>query len=276
MIEILLSTYNSELFLKQQLESIFEQTYKEWKLIIRDDGSSDNTIEILKFHIKKFPNKLFLMEMNSINIGVVKSFEQLLLETKSEYIMFCDHDDVWLPTKIEDTLNLMLESEKSYKKLPLLIHTDLKVVDVNLNEISNSFWKYSKLNQKLLQNFNYLGICNSVTGCTTMINRIAVEMVLPFPDNVIMHDSWIALVVAKYGKICYLQKPTILYRQHELNKIGAIEIKTFKSYTNIKFKSFSTVVSKNIRQYKLLRNLQYGCFLKYIYYKTSYFIKSRI
>jgi len=216
-INILLSTYNGERYLKEQLDSLFYQTYKNIKIIVRDDGSTDKTLEILKAY------DVYLLEPHE-NIGPKKSFssllEYVLQNTDSNYFMFCDQDDVWEKDKIEKTLAKMQELEFQYEDTPLLVHTDLKVVDEELKLIQNSFWKHEYINPSI-NSFNRLLMQNTITGCTVMINRKLAELCLPVPDGAIMHDWWIGLVASKFGKIGFINNGTILYRQHASNSIGA-------------------------------------------------------
>ncbi|MFZ4799638.1 MAG: glycosyltransferase family 2 protein, partial [Bacteroidia bacterium] len=239
-IDILLSTYNSEKHLESQINSLFNQTYTLWNLLIRDDGSTDGTLEYLKNLQIKYPEKIKLFVENK-NVGVIKSFEYLLTYSNASYIMFCDHDDVWLPNKIEITFSKMQELENEFPNLPILVHTDLTVVNNNFQKIHDSFWKFSKLNPQLLSNFNYLGVCNGITGCTMLINRKAIDISLPISPNATMHDSWIGLCVSKLGKTGYVNNSTILYRQHASNQIGATEIKGTFNYVNSRIQNFKSV-----------------------------------
>lgn len=275
MIDILLSTFNSVKHLDEQINSLLNQTYSEWNLLIRDDGSTDDTLEYLKKIKNKFPDKITLFIENE-NVGVIKSFEHLMLESKAEYIMFCDHDDVWLPNKIELTLKKMKDLEIETPNSPILVHSDLTVVDEKFQIIHESFWKLSKLDSTLLSNFNYLGVCNGITGCTIIINRKAKKISLPISENARMHDSWIGLCVSKYGKIGFINESTILYRQHNSNQIGATEIKGSISYVNSRISNLKKVIENNKKQLKLIDELEYGNIVKYLYYKISYFLKARI
>lgn len=276
MIDILLSTYNSEKYLLQQIESFFYQTYSNWRLIIRDDGSTDGTLQILNKLAQTYHDKIIVH--SGSNIGVIKSFECLLGLSDAEYIMFSDHDDVWLENKIEETLLKMRKMEINHSEKPLLVFTNLKVVDENLQLIHESFWKYARLNINILTDFNYLAVCNCVTGCTIMINRKAKDICLPFSEKTKMHDSWIALIVCKYGIIDYVDDTTILYRQHSENVFGASkeEIKSTTTYVISRLKSFVEVVNGNRIQFELLKELNYGSIVKFIFYKISYYVKARL
>src|ERR1700744_365701 len=100
-ISILLSAYNGERFLKDQIESILAQTNKNWILYIRDDGSKDGTIGIVNFYAERYPHQIIKIEDNAGNLKSAGSFMHMLNNVSSEYYMFCDQDDVWLPFKIE-------------------------------------------------------------------------------------------------------------------------------------------------------------------------------
>ena len=131
MIDILLSTYNGEKFLAEQLDSLLIQTYKDFKLIIRDDCSNDNTLKIISEYKKQYPNKIILVQNNTKNLGSTNSFFELLHHSSSELIMFCDQDDVWNPDKLEQMVKFYDETVKEKEK-PVLIHSDAEIVDENL------------------------------------------------------------------------------------------------------------------------------------------------
>lgn len=221
-INILLATYNGEKYIEEQIDSVLAQTYKNWNIIVRDDRSTDKTVEILKKYAKKYSNKIRLIQDEDGNLGATHNFTRLLGYAQEDYIMFCDQDDVWLPQKIEITFKKLQGIEKEYgNNFPLLIHTDLKVVDENLDIISDSFWKYQKLNPQKGRSLNRLLIQNVVTGSTMMINKILRDLSMPIPQESVMHDWWIALVASSFGKIAYIPIPTVLYRQYGTNVIGA-------------------------------------------------------
>jgi len=221
MIDILLATYNGEKYLSPQIDSIITQTYKDWQLLIRDDLSTDNTVNIIKNYTCKYPDKIRLIEDNKGHLGLVQNFGALLELALSEYIMFCDQDDIWLPNKIELTLNTMKAAGQTWPNTPLLVHTDLKVVDEMLKPIAESFWKLHRISPESDCQLKKIIYRNIVTGCTVMINKKAKEISMPFPPEARIHDWWIALNVVKYGKIIHIAMPTVLYRQHIANLIGA-------------------------------------------------------
>ncbi len=217
MVTVLLAVYNGEKYLKQQLDSVLNQTVTDIKILVRDDGSSDTSPQIIDEYCEKYAEKVF--KMGGIPTKSAKqNFAELLKCANSDYVMFCDQDDIWLPQKIEKTLAVMKSIEDGIT--PVLVHTDLKVVDGNLNVISNSFFGF----QKLIQNdvtLPKLLVQNYVTGCTVMINRALVEVCKEIPPQCIMHDWWLALVAILFGKLVCLDEATMLYRQHSDNQVGA-------------------------------------------------------
>jgi len=224
-----MATYNGEQFLRQQLESIRAQSNQDWQLLIRDDGSDDNTVRIVEDYAGRLPGKIRLVRDNGSRLGASLNFGKLLEYADTEYIMFSDQDDVWLPNKIGLTLNVMKATEQLYHDKPVLVHTDLKVVDSDSNTIADSMWSYQKLFPEIGNNLNKITAHNVVTGCTVMINKRARTVSVPVPSEAIMYDWWIAIKVARHGKIAYVSTPSILYRQHPGNQIGAKGVQKINS-----------------------------------------------
>lgn len=235
-VALLLSTYNGEKYISELLTSLVNQSYQNFLLYIRDDGSSDKTPFYIKQFCKQHENVIFLNDGNRENLGVIQSFSYLLeialRNTKIDYFMFVDQDDVWLPHKVEFSLGKIQQMERNYgTNKSLLFHTDLEVVNDNLEQLSSSFWKYQKLNPTRSKLYQLL-VQNNVTGCTMIINRSLAEMVVPIPSGVIMHDWWIALVATAFGKIGWSNKTTIQYRQHSHNSVGAKKLFSIKNMFN--------------------------------------------
>lgn len=222
-ISICMAAYNGEQFLGQQLDSIIAQSNQDWQLLIRDDGSDDNTLRIIKEYTDRLPDKIRLVADNGSHLGASLNFGKLLEYADTDYIMFSDQDDVWLPNKIEVTLNAMKAAEQIYPDKPILVHTDLKVVDSESNAIANSLWCYQKLFPETGDSLNKIAAHNVVTGCTAMINKKARAVSVPVPPEAMMYDWWLALNVCRHGKVIYLSIPSVLYRQHSKNRLGAQE-----------------------------------------------------
>nr|WP_319999848.1 glycosyltransferase family 2 protein [uncultured Draconibacterium sp.] len=265
-INILLSTYNSERYLTELLDSLLEQSYKDWQLLVRDDGSSDKTLYSLEEFQHKHPSKIKILKDGKKQIGVIRSFENLLKASSADYNMFCDHDDVWLPQKIEASLDKIKQLEKTNPNKPALVFTDLIVVDEQLKIINPSFWKYSKINPECAFNAYKLLINNPAPGCTFIMNKKVKTLVLPFPEQARMHDWWIILKVAESGVIDYLKKPGLLYRQHKKNKVGAEGIK--KTYLLSRMANLSLTIKRNKESYQMMKCLSndYSLF-KLFWYK---------
>ena len=230
---ILLSTYNGSAFLAEQLDSLFDQTYENFIVVVRDDGSTDNTLAILQDYKSREPDRVHMIESDTGNLGARDSFAYLVdyalqhkdaLGLESAYMMFCDQDDVWFPEKVATELQAMLETEQAHPDLPVLIHSDLQVVSETLEPVAPSLARYQGL-ETSRNGFNQMVISNLVTGCTALINEKLARKSLPVAGNAIMHDWWLALVAAAFGKVVYLDKALIHYRQHGSNTIGAKEHK---------------------------------------------------
>ncbi|HEO4022624.1 TPA: glycosyltransferase family 2 protein [Streptococcus agalactiae] len=214
-VNILMATYNGEKFLAQQIESIQKQTFKEWNLLIRDDGSSDKTCDIIRNFTAKDSRIRFINENEHHNLGVIKSFFMLVNYEVADFYFFSDQDDVWLPEK----LSVSLEAAKhKASDVPLLVYTDLKVVNQELNILQDSMIRAQShhANTTLLPELTE----NTVTGGTMMINHALAEKWFT-PNDILMHDWFLALLAASLGEIIYLDLPTQLYRQHDNNVLGA-------------------------------------------------------
>ena len=254
MVDILMAAYNGEEYIAAQIESIMRQSYTDWTLIIRDDGSSDRTIEIIE-QIAKKENRIKLITDKCGNKGVIDNFELLLKQSKAKYIMLADQDDIWLPDKVSLTLNEMLKIEKENKEKPILVFTDATVVDQNLKILNNSYIKTENLDTVIASNFERLPIRNCVMGCTIMINFTAKELVLPFNPYILMHDWWIALIVHHYGIISFLNNKTILYRQHANNQVGSGRVD--KQYFHERILHCWRIIKINYRYYMMLKKLPF-------------------
>lgn len=247
-IDILMATYNGEKYLKQQIDSILNQTYKNIELYISDDCSNDNTVNILKEYEKK--DKRINLFLNDKNIGAKKNFEQLLKKVKSNYFMFADQDDVWLDNKIEITFNKLINTGSD------LVFTDLCVVDENLKVINTSFNDVKGYNKKIKRcvgSNDLVFLYNTVTGCSILAKSKWIKKYLDVKCDKknILHDHILPLIISLYGKISYVNTATILYRQHGSNEVGA------KRYTD-SLKTFDEV-RKHLIEVKLnLLNFYYA------------------
>ena len=229
-ISVALCTFNGADFLEDQLWSIDKQSVTPFELIVCDDGSADDTINILeKFKSKAdFPVRIY---QNREQIGVLKNFTKTIGLCEGDYIALCDQDDIWLPDKLAVSYEAMKRAESDRNKdIPLLVYSDLRVVSSEGAVISSSFMDQNKIKPPQKKPLRTLLVQNFVTGCTVLMNRALVEAALPIPEKVLMHDWWLALVAASLGKIIYIPDATVLYRQHSGNIIGS---KAFFSLSNL-------------------------------------------
>ena len=216
-IEILMATYNGEKYVKEQIDSIIHQTYENWKLLIRDDNSTDKTLEILKEYEKK-DKRIKVIEDKKGNLGFVKNFEELLNYSNKEWVMFSDQDDYWLENKIEKYVPILNSNPKDILKKPILIHSNSFICNDNLEIIKKEFINSniaSKYNEDSYYFFYF------VQGSTVLINRAMIDLALPFSKNVTVHDRYLHLLAEFLGKRIFINESLIKYRQHSNNKIGA-------------------------------------------------------
>lgn len=271
-IAILLSTYNGELFLQEQIRSVLNQTNKNWRLYIRDDGSHDNTVGIIEYYTSKYPNQIIAIDDKAGNLKSARSFMNLLNFVAADYYMFCDQDDVWLPFKIEITIEKIKELEAVHPTKGVLVFTDLSVVGADLKMINKSMWNYNQINPENARDFYRTTCLNSVTGCTVMFNNIIKEHVLPYPNEALMHDWWIALNAVHYGIVDYITKPTVLYRQHNNNVLGA-ERKEKNHYLK-RLIFLVTTIRDNIKVIKMLNALKFKVnYAKFLVNKIKIIVK---
>lgn len=232
-IDILLATYNGEKYLKEQLDSILNQTYSNFRLLISDDCSTDDTKKILEKY-KKNDNRIELFFQKE-NLGVIKNFEFLLKKVENKYYMFSDQDDIWKERKIEKSVKKIEEDDAD------LVYSDLEVVDENLNVKYKSYWKLKGFYKKIKKynNFESLYLNNFITGCTIISKKELINKFLPLPktSKYILHDYWISLIISQYGKLSYIEEPLIKYRQHNNNNIGSkkksSELKSLNEIRNL-------------------------------------------
>jgi len=274
MIDILLSTYNGEKYLGEQLDSILAQSYKDWHLIVRDDGSTDTTRAVLTSYSQKYPEKIEILPDHE-NIGCLRSFERLMQASEAPYCCFADQDDVWLTDKLHHALNEMQKAERQVPAdTPLVVAADLEVVDEDLRLLDESFWHYVRLNPDLLQTPERLATCNYVTGCAMLFNRAALRVSLPFPPEAFMHDAVVALCTLHHGGII-LRSPyrDVRYRQHGTNVLGAVPVRYNVRYVRTKICSLGAVLRRQRTNYRQAHALIGIGPLRFMYNRIHYLLK---
>jgi len=223
-VSVILASYNGAAYLRQQLDSLAAQSQLPVELIVGDDGSQDETRSIVENFAQISPFVVRWVQPCKEPLGACQNFARLLELASCDYLMFCDQDDIWLSDKIRVTLEEMQKIEMMYDRAtPCLVYTDLTVISADALKIAPSFWRYQRLKPQLGGQLRVVLAQNAVTGCTVMVNRAAVKLVAPMPrQGPLMHDWWFALAVSAFGgQVCGLDCPTVLYRQHSHNTVGA-------------------------------------------------------
>jgi glycosyltransferase involved in cell wall biosynthesis len=221
-VEVLLATFNGERFLREQLDSILAQDYEHLRVLARDDGSSDGTRKILDEYAERLPGRFRVIPTGFASGSAKNNFLLLMKESTAGYVCFADQDDVWLQRKVSITKRAMDELESSWgKDVPLLVFSDLRVVDDQLRTLQVSYWAHEKLRPQRVRRLGALLTQNVVTGCTCMLNRRLIDLSLSMPEDAIMHDHWVALLASAMGKAGAIKAQTVLYRQHDKNVIGS-------------------------------------------------------
>jgi len=212
-ISVIITTYNGETYLEQQLLTVFNQTLQPAEIIVCDDGSTDGTLKILQKWVEL--GKIQLYKNNTI-LGVVENFKKgVLMANPSNFIAFCDQDDLWLPNK------LLLCWEKMElihdPQIPCLVYSDLVLVDKNLNVINNSFQNELGID-KFKHCFETALFGSLVLGCTSLINPVLAKFFIAIPkNNNYYHDAWMSLIAFGFGKHLCIKEPLVKYRQHNNN-----------------------------------------------------------
>jgi len=216
LVSIVIATYNGAAYLEEQLESIIAQTYPNIEIIASDDGSTDNTVEILLKYASAHKN--FTLIKNATNLGYIKNFEQAMVAASGEYIAPCDQDDYWQPNKI----SLMVDAIENYP----MLYCNSELVDDKLQSLGKKM--SDKKNLATYTNCLIFVTDNCIAGHATLLTKKLFLSAIPFHQQ-IPHDWWLPYVATFYGGIKYLDIPLVKYRNHAGNFIGAIKIKKTKN-----------------------------------------------
>jgi hypothetical protein len=219
-IDVPLATWNGERFIEEQLESLFRQTFQNFRLMVRDDASIDATLEIVERYRSRHPGRV-VVHVNPCRMGACRTFGQLAEDSVAAYVAFCDQDDIWR----EDRLAVGIKAAKHIEAergvdTPVLVFSDLSLVGQDNQILAPSMWKLKHINPSRV-NLGALLVQNLVSGCTILANRSLLRRALPIPESAVMHDFWLGLVAAAFGVLCPLHEATVRYRQHQGNAIGA-------------------------------------------------------
>lgn len=245
-IDILLATFNGEKYIAQQIYSLLAQTHQDWNLYIADDGSTDNTLEIIK-SIMSNDDRLNIIDFGKPVKNAAKNFWRLLPYSKADFIIFCDQDDVWLDCKLELLLNVAKTSFDSVR--PCLVYCDTYIYDERLKKITSDTLypiTFNSFEDLMFHNGGY-------QGSSILFNQALKDMALTYhPKSMYIHDEIITLIAHCFGSVFHLDKPLMLYRIHDSNVIAESNVE------NIFLKRMKQVLFRN----------------SYVIYKPSYQSKS--
>ena len=221
MVSVLLASYNGEKYIREQLASILNQTFSDLSIVISDDLSTDGTPAIIREYEEQYPGRVRSLRNSERSGSAQNNFFRLLKSEADDYIMLCDQDDVWLPNKVEVTLREMKKLEAEWGGgVPLLVHGDLSVTDKEGGILHKSMAEYQKIAVHDNRFSHYL-VENNITGNTVMINRALLGFLADVPKECVMHDWWLGLLASCFGRISYIDRPLVLYRQHGENQMGS-------------------------------------------------------
>ncbi|MDH2636575.1 glycosyltransferase family 2 protein [Acinetobacter nosocomialis] len=216
-VDIAMATYNGEHFIEEQIKSIQAQTYDNWQLYISDDGSKDNTTNLIE-KMMHDDSRIKLINTKRQG-GVINNFNKVLMATTAEYVLLCDQDDIWINDRLEKLVN-KIEGVSKDQDVPKMVFTDLELVNEKGETIASSFYSANKLNASENLEKNNLIWRSTIYGCTTIVNRKLLEKSLPIPEYAQMHDQWLALNAIQSDGLYYFDYQSLKYRQHGNNVVG--------------------------------------------------------
>lgn len=216
MVQILMATYNGEKYIRKQIDSLIGQTYKNWKLFIRDDGSSDSTVDIIREYAKTDRRISFIVNSSDVH-GWQINFQELIFcaDKNADYFMFCDQDDIWFDNKIEYYIEAMKKTEDQNPDKPVVIYADMDIIDGNDVKTCDSL---NRVYPMRLFHITDSFFAHRVYGCNEMFNKKVLELTILVLDNLYVermaHDGLVVKITAADGGIVrYLPKTTMHYRR---------------------------------------------------------------
>lgn len=228
-VSVALCTYNGEDFIQEQLGSILNQTNPPSEIVICDDRSKDNTLEIIKNLSPKttIPIRIFI---NAQNLGYTRNFEKAVELCEGDVIFLSDQDDVWMKNKIETFLNKLTDNPRID-----FLFSNAEIVDENLNFLDKHLWDFyfPESKQKLFNKGHTLELLSNsdvVTGATIGFRSKLKDVFIPTPKgHGFIHDGWFAFQAAAYSEIGWISEPLIKYRQHSNQQCGVRKSKSTDS-----------------------------------------------
>ena len=230
-LEIHMATFNGEEFLPASLDSLLDQTDGDFVLKIRDDGSKDSTLDILELYRPRFGERMHILRDRDPSGSAKANFSRILENCESDFVLWADQDDVWLPEKVSLQRQLLEDAEREFgQDCPIYVYTDAIPVDGNLSPIQDSYFAYKKINPGTISNLRECLVCGSMIGCASGLNRALCRLISPIPaDEVAGHDWFAFQIAASCGRIAFSSEPSLLYRLHGSN-VSQQQINSLKSY----------------------------------------------
>ena len=227
-VEILMAVYNGEAFLAEQIDSILRQSDGRWHLTVSDDGSTDGSGAIIDEYVRSHPDRIARHYAGGRFGNARDHFFHLMAQCDADYMLFCDQDDVWYPDKVARTRQALEAAEAAWgSDMPVLVFSDQTPTDAELKPLAPSLMRYQN---QYFGHFDYRSILiqNVVTGGAMGINRALARLGGRFGDGsrIIMHDWWLAVVAARFGRIVYIDESLGAYRQHGENAVGAKDVRS--------------------------------------------------
>lgn len=226
-ISVVMTTYNGEKYLNQQIDSILSQTLQPDEIIVCDDCSTDGTVAILEQykHIGGFK-----YVVNNQQLGLIRNFKKAVsLAAKVNCVSLSDQDDIWLPDKLSRSAEVLGTLDHL---LPCMVHSDLILVDEQQNVLNRSF-QHERRQNGYRHNLQTLLFANFATGCTILMNPSLRMYFEEMPDTIKFHDAWIVLAASVFGMVGEIAEPTIKYRKHGGNLSIAADTKPTNRFRQI-------------------------------------------
>lgn len=244
---VILPTYNGERFLEEQIQSILNQTHKNFVLHVFDDRSTDQTGDIVR-EFAKNDNRIHFY-LNSRKKGIINNVSDALAKVNAEIYFLSDQDDIWLPEKMAKQIRILQSDEV------IMTFTNLLLVDENGNSLNTDFWSSQEINPWEANQLEIISIKTMVTGCTMAFKKRLLGIALPIPEQATMHDHWLSFFAAKSGRVVPILEELVLYRQHSNNVIGALATSqlirqkrysgclTYQDFKTRKFESYQNLLA---------------------------------
>ena len=271
-VTILMATFNGGDYIGEQLDSLLNQTYRHWRLVVHDDGSTDNTVAIVNDYGAK-DSRITLLTDGVAAAGAARNYLHLLNQTHADLYMFCDQDDIWLPQKVEQMVAAIYPIEQ-----PAMVYANGyfyrsgKVITQKTTTIHPRFLKDSLF-------FN-----SGIQGCSIIVNKQLIALLKPFPEQVAMHDHLLTMAAATLGRISYVDEVLTWYRQHERNVTGNQQVGYFAKICSFLINGMPVIDTRHFnanrafyeRYHSLLTDRQRALFRAYFRYAASSSVWERI